>query len=115
MAERELYSPRKMQLDPHGTATYDDFNAARESGGLMRKRFDINVREEAGHAEPWIGVLIGAAGAIALGIGAATDMGWLAIVGGVAAAVGLAASFAINHATVEKGMYGRLDKLDGNK
>ena len=71
---------------------------------------------EEGHAEPYIGVLVGAVGLIALGIGAASDdMGWLAIAGGIVAAVGLVLSFAINHATVEKGMYGRLDKLDDNK
>ena len=56
-----------------------------------------------GHAEPYVGVIIGSAGLIALGIGAAGDTGWLAIVGGIAAAVGLVVSFAINHATVEKG------------
>lgn len=71
---------------------------------------------EEGHAEPYVGVLVGVVGLIALGIGAASDdMGWLAIVGGITAAVGLVLSFAINHATVEKGMYGRLDKLDDNK
>ena len=42
-------------------------------------------------------------------------MGWLAIIGGIVLAVGVVAAFAINHATVEKDMYGRLDKLDGNK
>ena len=72
-------------------------------------------RGERGHGEPYIGVLIGAAGLVALGIGAAADLGWLDVVGGIVAAVGLIASFAINHATVEKGMYGRLDKLDGDK
>lgn len=76
----------------------------------------ILSRREDGHGEPYIGVLLGAAGLVALGIGAAADdMGWLAITGGILAAVGLIAGFAINHATVEKGMYGRLDKLDGNK
>jgi hypothetical protein len=42
-------------------------------------------------------------------------MGWLAIAGGIVAGIGMVMSFAVNHATVEKGMYGRLDKLDGNK
>ncbi len=75
-----------------------------------------NVRRgEQGHGEPYLGVFIGAAGLVALGIGAAADLGWLDIVGGIVAALGLIASFGINHATVEKGMYGRLDKLDGNK
>jgi hypothetical protein len=71
---------------------------------------------EDGHGEPYLGVLIAVVGLVALGIGAAgDDLGWLAITGGIVAAVGVVAAFAINHATVEKGMYGRLDKLDGNK
>jgi hypothetical protein len=74
------------------------------------------TRSEQGHGEPYLGVLIAVIGLIALGIGAAgDDMGWLAITGGIVAAVGVVAAFAINHATVEKGMYGRLDKLDGNQ
>ena len=82
---------------------------------IERMRNILRGREE-GHGEPYVGVLIGAVGLIALGVGAASDdMGWLAIVGGILAAIGLIAGFAINHATVEKGMYGRLDKLDGNK
>lgn len=79
------------------------------------KRTVTYLQREDGHAEPYVGVFIGAIGLIALGIGAAGDAGWLAITGGIVAAVGLIASFGINHATVEKGMYGRLDKLDGNK
>jgi hypothetical protein len=80
------------------------------------KKTQEALNGEQGHAEPYIGVLVGAIGLIALGIGAAgDDMGWLAITGGIVAAVGLILAFGINHATVEKGMYGRLDKLDGNK
>ena len=76
----------------------------------------LALNDESGHAEPYLGIFVAAAGLIALGIGAAgDDMGWLAITGGIVAAVGVVAAFAINHATVEKGMYGRLDKLDGNK
>ncbi len=77
--------------------------------------FRTRLAGEDGHAEPYAGVFIGAAGLIALGVGAAVDLGWLDIAGGIVAAVGLILSFGINHATVEKGMYGRLDKLDGNK
>ena len=79
------------------------------------KRIITYVQREDGHAEPYLGVLIGAVGIVLLGVGAANDTGWLAIAGAVAAATGLITAFAINHATVEKGMYGRLEKLDGNK
>jgi hypothetical protein len=83
---------------------------------MINRLLEFIRNGEDGHAEPYVGVFIGAVGLIALGIGAASDdMGWLAITGGIVAAVGLIAGFAINHATVEKGMYGRLDKLDGNK
>jgi hypothetical protein len=83
----------------------------------MRKNILHSMHEDQrGHAEPWAGIIVGAVGLVALGIGAANDdMGWLAVLGGVIAAFGLILAFAINHATVEKGMYGRLDKLDGNK
>lgn len=79
------------------------------------KRILTWLHREEGHAEPYIGVFPAAIGLVMLGIGAAGDTGWLAIAGGIVAAVGVIAAFAANHATVEKGMYGRLDKLDGNK
>ena len=47
-----------------------------------------------------------------LGIGAAADTGWLAIVGGIVLAVGLLAMLVINHMTVEYNIFGRLDKLE---
>ena len=67
---------------------------------------------EDGHAEPTIGAVIGGIGAILLGIGAAADTGWLAIVGGIVLAVGLLAMLVINHMTVEYNIFGRLDKLE---
>ena len=83
---------------------------------MLRNILNRMHEGELGHGEPYAGVLVGVVGLVALGIGAAgDDMGWLAITGGIVAAVGLVMAFAINHATVEKGMYGRLDKLDGNK
>lgn len=71
---------------------------------------------EEGHGATLAAPVIAAAGAILLGIGAAgDDLGWLAITGGIVLALGIVALMVINHGTVEKGMYGRLDKLDGNK
>ena len=67
---------------------------------------------EAGHAEPTIGAIIGGVGAILLGIGAASDTGWLSIVGGIVLAVGLLGMLVINHMTVEYNIFGRLDKLE---
>ena len=68
---------------------------------------------EEGHGATLGAPVIGAVGAIMLGIGAASgDMGWLAIAGGIVLAVGLIALMVINHNTVEKGMYGRLDEIE---
>ena len=68
---------------------------------------------EAGHAGPYGGVLLGVAGAVAIGIGAAgDDLGWLAIAGGIALGVGLLIAFVMNHAFVEYEFYRRLDDLE---
>jgi hypothetical protein len=68
---------------------------------------------EEGHGATLGAPVIGAVGAILLGIGAASDdMGWLAVAGGIVLAVGLIALMVINHGTVEKDMYGRLDEIE---
>ena len=55
----------------------------------MSSTVRMQVRKgEAGHAQTLPGMVVAAAGAIALGIGAANDTGWLAIVGGIVLAVG---------------------------
>jgi hypothetical protein len=69
-------------------------------------------RGEDGHAGPLPGLVIGAGGAIALGIGAAADLGWLAIVGGVVLGVGILAASVLNHMRVEYDIYARLEKLE---
>jgi hypothetical protein len=68
---------------------------------------------EDGHGATLGAPIIGAVGAVLLGIGAASDdMGWLAVAGGIVLAVGLIALMVINHGTVEKDMYGRLDEIE---
>lgn len=71
--------------------------------------------DEEGHAAPAVGALIGAAGAILLGIGAANDSGALAITGGILAGVGILAAAILDHVMVEYGIYDRLEKLEGKK
>jgi membrane protein YdbS with pleckstrin-like domain len=68
--------------------------------------------EEDGHAGPLPGALIGAVGAIILGIGAANGTGWLSIVGAIVLAVGLFAALVLNHMTVEYDIYARLETLE---
>lgn len=83
---------------------------------MLDRVIEAVVREEQGHGATLVAPVIAAVGAVLLGIGAAADdMAWLAVAGGIVLAVGLIALTVINHGTVEKAMYGRLDKLDGNK
>jgi len=70
------------------------------------------LRDEHGHAGPLPGMLAGAVGAIALGIGAATDTGWLSIVGGIGLAIGIVGAFLMNHIMVEYEIYSRIEKLE---
>ncbi|HYM16811.1 MAG TPA: hypothetical protein VEZ14_14760 [Dehalococcoidia bacterium] len=79
---------------------------------MGRNPHKLAIRGEDGHAMPVVGVFIGAAGAILLGIGAANGTGALAIIGGIVLAVGLLATLVVNHMTVEYDIYARLDKLE---
>ena len=80
---------------------------------MIRNNARPSVRHgEDGHAGPVPGLVVGAGGAIALGIGAAADLGWLAIVGGVVLAVGILAASVLNHMKVEYDIYARLEKLE---
>ena len=68
---------------------------------------------EEGHGPTLAAPVVAAVGAALLGIGAAgDDMGWLALRGGIVLAVGMVVLTVLNHGTVEKGMYGRLDELE---
>lgn len=82
----------------------------------MKEQLAEAIRSgEEGHATTVAAGLIPLAGSVLLGIGAANDTGWMAIVGGIVLGVGIIAVDGIRHATIDKGMYGRLDRLDGNK
>lgn len=67
---------------------------------------------EEGHV--WAGgpALLGAIGAILLGVGAANDTGWLAITGGVVAAVGIMGGTLLRHREFDYEMWTRVDKLE---
>ncbi len=80
----------------------------------MTRQYAVDMirKGEEGHAGPVPGALIGAVGAILLGIGAAADTGWLAIAGGIVLAVGIFATLVLNHMMVEYGIYARLEKLE---
>ena len=83
---------------------------------MLRTIIDAIIHGEEGHGATLVSPVIAAVGAVLLGIGAAgDDMGWLAVTGGIVLAVGLVALMAINHGTVEAGIYGRVDDLEAKK
>jgi uncharacterized membrane protein YebE (DUF533 family) len=73
---------------------------------------DVAAGREDGHALPGTAALIGAIGAVLLGIGAASDMGWLSVVGGIVLAVGVLGGSVLDHMTVDYDVFARLEKLE---
>jgi uncharacterized membrane protein YebE (DUF533 family) len=69
-------------------------------------------RREEGHNTPAVAALVGAVGAILLGIGAANDTGVLAIAGGVIAGLGFLAASLFEHKNVDWDIFGRLEELE---
>jgi len=68
--------------------------------------------DERGHAAPLVPSLAGAAGAIVLAIGVASDSDVAAIIGGIVLAVGLLATVVVSHMAIDYGIYSRLDNLE---
>lgn len=81
---------------------------------MMRPNFILAAlhRNEEGHATPAIATLVGSAGAILLGIGAANDSGALAIAGGVIAGVGFLAGSVLDHTQIDYDIYRRIESLE---
>jgi uncharacterized membrane protein YebE (DUF533 family) len=73
------------------------------------------ANREDGHTGTLPGLVVGAAGAILLGIGAANDTGWLAIVGGIVAAIGMLATDVLRHVKVDYSVFRRLEDLENKK
>lgn len=80
----------------------------------MRTRLTAEGRAqpERGHAPPAAASLVGVAGALMLGIGAANDSGALALTGGIVLAVGLVVGVIVHHVTIEWPLMGRVDRLE---
>ena len=70
------------------------------------------ARSEEGHAAPLLLAIVGAAGAIALGIGASDDSSIVAIVGGVVLGLGVIGAIVANHMTIDYEIYSRLNELE---
>jgi hypothetical protein len=73
------------------------------------------LNEEEGHAVLLPGMVLGAAGLIALGIGAANDTGWLAVTGGIVAAAGFIGYDVTRHMKIDYKVFGRLEDLERKK
>lgn len=71
--------------------------------------------DEDGHAIPAVAAILGGVGAIALGIGAANDTGWLAITGGIVAGLGIVGAGLAEHLFVDYDFFKRLDRLEGGR
>ncbi|RLC58723.1 MAG: hypothetical protein DRI30_02210 [Chloroflexi bacterium] len=69
-------------------------------------------RSEDGHTAPLLMAIVGAGGAIALGIGASEDSSIVAIVGGVVLGLGVIGAIVANHMTIDYEIYNRLNDLE---
>ena len=84
-------------------------------GGVMtelRRVLQTANADERGHAAPLVLTLVGAAGAIALAVGAAANSDVAAIIGGIALAVGLLATTVVSHTDIDYPIFRRLDNLE---
>ena len=78
----------------------------------MNEKISRAISEgEEGHLPQFVAAIGAGAGAVALGIGAATDSGVLAIIGGIVAGLGFVIYDVIRHATLDKEFFGRTDEL----
>lgn len=74
----------------------------------------VHAREE-GHAAPFGGAFIAGAGIVLVGIGAASDTGWLAIAGGIVGGIGFLAYDFLHHSQLDAEFFKRTDDLMGKK
>jgi hypothetical protein len=80
----------------------------------MARKLIVWIIGVAGLAGTLPGLLLAAAGAVILGIGAAgDDLGWLAVVGGIVLAVGIVAASVLDHMVVDYNIFERIEKLEG--
>ena len=82
-------------------------------GGTKLKSLLTNIHNsEEGHISAAVGGIVGALGVVLLGIGAANDTGWLAVAGGIVAAVGLLAGHVYGHMEIDYATWRRLEEIE---
>ena len=77
----------------------------------MTGKFLEQLEGEEGHVDSGLASLVAAGGAIALGIGAANDTGWLAVVGGIVLGLGILAYAVLRHRGIDYELYRRTEKF----
>lgn len=77
--------------------------------------FTTGLSSEDGHLTAGVPAVLAGIGIIALGIGAAGDWGWLALIGGIGGGLALMAYAVAEHMVVDYNVFGRLEALEGSK
>lgn len=95
---------------------YNPRNELLNAKGAHMRRLTTAIRafheDEQGHATVGFLSLLGAVGAIVLGIGAAGDTDWVPIAGGVLLAVGVLGGSLARHRDIDYDIYSRIDALE---
>lgn len=71
--------------------------------------------DDSGHAQPFVGLVLGVPGAIVLTVGTIGEWDIVTAIGGAALAVGLFAATSLTHMGVDYKVFERLDKLEGGE
>jgi hypothetical protein len=77
---------------------------------MARNDITRQLAGEDGHAVTALAAIVAGAGAVALGIGAANDTGWLAVTGGIVVGVGLVGYELLRHTRIDYELFRRTDK-----
>jgi hypothetical protein len=77
---------------------------------MVQDEIQEHIASEEGHAVTGVAALVAGAGAVALGIGAANDTGWLAVVGGIVAGLGIVGYELLRHTRIDYELFRRTDK-----
>jgi hypothetical protein len=80
---------------------------------MTARDFVRRLDAEDGHVASGVPAVLAAAGLIALGIGAAGDWGWLALIGGIDGGLAFMVYAVAHHSRVDYPIFARLETLEG--
>lgn len=75
----------------------------------MHQQLTETLNRDEGHVDSGLAALVSAAGVIALGIGAASETGWLSVTGGIVGGVGFLAYAVLRHRGIDYELFRRTD------